>query len=251
MTIKEKRPEHYGLSPDGWSSKENRTTNTSLIHDKSTAHIFEYQELELSLRQAMKTQAYWMLILANAFGMIVNSGFGLHCIPFITDLGIDPTVAGGMMAMMILFSIPSNYLGGLLADHARKEHLRYILAGAYVSQALGIAAFLVKPGAVMLYVLLILFGFGIGPIRPLLIIIRGRFYGRKAYGSIEGTSLTFEMPFALLSPVYAGWIYDRTGSYKTAFMLFALLSACAAFMMVLVRHPAPVNTSSMDKGIMK
>ena len=137
-----------------------------------------------------------------------------------------------------------------MADHFRKEHLKYIMAGAFVSQALGIAAFLMKPGTAMLYVLLILFGFGIGPIRPLLIIIRSRYYGRKAYGSIEGTSLTFEMPFSFLSPVYAGWIFDRTGSYKSAFLLFAVLCACAAFVMVLVRHPAPaVSNSNMEKWI--
>ena len=71
----------------------------------------------------------------------------------------------------------------------------------------------------MVYVLLTLYGIGSGPTRPLLIIMRSRYFGRKAYGAIEGTALLFEFPITLLAPVYAGWIHDKTGNYRTAFRL--------------------------------
>jgi sugar phosphate permease len=237
VTIKQKRPEYYGLLPDGAKTQEDTKTEQFTLANNASSNGVGFEEREHTLGQAMKTPAYWLLIVADASGMMVHAGFSLHCIPFITDLGIDPTVAGSLMAMMIVFTIPSSLLSGLIADLTRKEHLRFLLAGAYVFQALGIASFLVYPHTLMLYPLLILLGFGNGAVRPLFIIIRGRYFGRKAYGAIEGTSMTFETPFIILSPIYAGWVYDTTGSYMRAFTLFALLAAFSAFIMYLARYP--------------
>lgn len=238
MIMKQKRPEYYGLLPDGGRITEKQTTVAAPSKDGGLVNFGDLQEEELSLQQTMKTQAYWMLILATAFGMIVNSGFGLHCIPFITDRGIDPTIAGSMMAMMIFFSVPSSLLAGLLADRIRKGRLKFLLSLAFLFQAIGMGAFLLKPSTVMLYLFLICFGFGMGPTRPLVIILRGRYFGRKAYGAIEGTSLTFETPFSMLSPIYTGWVYDRTGSYETVFMLFTFLAIFSALIMCFVKNPA-------------
>lgn len=237
VTIKQKRPEYYGLLPDGAKTRKNSTTEQIPLVNDDSSNGAGFEERERTLGQAMKTLAYWMLIMADASGMMVHAGFGLHCIPFITDLGIDPTIAGSMMAMMIVFTIPSSLLSGLIADRTRKEHLRFLLVGAYLFQALGIASFLVYPHTFMLYPLLILLGFGNGAIRPLFIIIKSRYFGRRAYGAIEGTSMTFQTPFTILSPIYAGWVYDTTGSYMTAFTLFALLAAFSAIVMYLARYP--------------
>jgi cyanate permease len=209
VTIKQKRPEYYGLLPDGAKAQENTTSEQFPVVEDGSSIGVDFEDREHTLRQAMKTLAYWMLIAADASGMIVFSGFTIHCIPFITDLGIDPTIAGSLMAMMIVFTIPST----------------------------GIASFLLYPHPSMLYPLLILMGFGTGAVRPLLIIIRGRYFGRKAYGSIEGTSMTFQTPFSILSPVYAGWVYDTTGSYMTAFILFASLAAFSTLVMYMARYP--------------
>ena len=129
------------------------------------------------------------------------------------------------MGLMIFFSIPSGFLSGLMADRIRKDRLKWLLAGAFLFQALGITAFLASQTIAMVYVFLIFYGFGIGPHRPLLIVIKGRYFGRKAYGSIEGTSMMFQAPITLFAPVYVGWVYDRTGSYLSALMLFATLAA--------------------------
>ncbi len=127
VTIKQKRPEYYGLLPDGAKTRKNSTTEQIPLVNDDSSNGAGFEERERTLGQAMKTLAYWMLIMADASGMMVHAGFGLHCIPFITDLGIDPTIAGIMMAMMIVFTIPSSLLSGLIADRTRKEHLRFLL----------------------------------------------------------------------------------------------------------------------------
>ena len=237
--IKQKRPEYYGLLPDGATVESGSEADIDSLIGKGVEYAADFQETEFTLRQAMRTPAFWMLIMADSIGMIVGWGFTLHCIPFITDMGIAPTVAGGMMAMMVFFTIPSRFFSGFIADRVKKDRLQFLMAVAFLFQAVGITAFLLNQTIAMVYVFLILYGFGIGPIRPLLIIMRGRYFGRKAYGSIEGTSILLESPLSLLAPVYSGWVYDTTGSYITAFILFAGLATFSTFLMCLVRPPKP------------
>jgi len=44
-------------------------------------------------------------------------------------------------------------------------------------------------------------------------------------------------PVSFLAPVHAGWVYDNTGNYTTAFITFAALATFATFLMCLVRPP--------------
>jgi MFS family permease len=104
-------------------------------------------------------------------------------------------------------------------------------------QAIGIGTFLLSQNTASVYVLLILYGFSSGVVTPLVIVILGRYFGRKDFGSIFGTCLLLTAPLSLLAPVYAGWIYDTTGSYTTALTVFAVLAAVAALIVCLVRAP--------------
>ena len=157
-------------------------------------------------------------------------------------MNIDSTVAGGMVAMMVFFTIPGRFFGGFFADHVRKDRQNLLSAGAFLLQALGIAAFLMHQTIAMVYVFLILYGMGSGAPSPLRLTMQGRFFGRKAFASIQGSTMMFAAPAGLLAPVYAGWIYDTTGNYIIAFGTFAGLAAFAALLMLFVRPPKPPDT---------
>jgi hypothetical protein len=73
-------------------------------------------------------------------------------------------------------------------------------------------------------------------------LIRSRYFGRKAYGSIQGSSVILSAPISFLAPVYTGWVYDSTGRYITALILFAALASFAILLMLLIRVPKPSDT---------
>ncbi len=237
--VKQKRPEYYGLLPDGAKVEPGSETDRDTMIARGMEYAAGFQETEFTLRQALRTSAFWMLTAAWVIYGVIFVSFNTHCIPLLTDMNIDPVAAASMMAMMVFFTIPSRFFGGIIADHVKKDHLKFLLAATFVFPVLGLTVFLSSQSIASVYVLLILFGFGSGAFVPLDIVIRSRYFGRKAYGSIQGSSVILSAPLSFLSVVYTGWVYDTTSSYTTAFILFAALGALASFIMCLVKVPKP------------
>ena len=59
------------------------------------------------------------------------------------------------------------------------------------------------------------------------------YFGTRRFATIRGLSHSTAMPLGLVGPVFAGWMFDRTGSYDIA---FTVLSSCANLRRDL--HPA-------------
>ena len=168
-------------------------------------------------------------------------GINIHIIPFLTDVGIDRVTAGGMMGLMVFFTIPSRFFSGIAADRVGRNYQNYLMAGAFLIQTVALLILLLGNDTGSVYLFLILYGFSSGACTPLFILILGSYFGRKAFGSIFGSSMAIRAPISLLAPVYSGWIFDRTGSYNDAFISFAVFTAIAALLMCAVR---PKNLSN-------
>lgn len=246
--VRRRRPEYYGLLPDGASYDTAAEADVDDMVNRGVAYAAGLQETEYTFRQALRTPSYWMLVLSwCGFGLLFGS-ISLHCIPLLTDLGISPGTAAFMMSMMNLADTLARFLGGILSDRLRKENLHYLMVLSFFIDGSGILFILLSQGKVfMLYLALILMGVGGGIIMPLSITIRARYFGRKAYGSIQGTSQLLSMPLTILAPVYAGWVYDVTGSYADAFKVFAGIAAGLVVLMLFLRPPKTLNEASSSR----
>ncbi len=240
FSIKQHRPEYYGLLPDGATIREemSRAGQTQTI-EKGTAYAAAVGATELTLRQALKTPAYWILMIAQAGYMIAHQALSIHVVPFLTDMGIDLTRAAVIMTFSGVIGIIARLVGGLVADRIKGGYLRFLFGGAILIQGIGILAFLLNQTIVMVYPLLILNYIGFGMSMVLTPMIWGRYFGRKAFGSIRGFSTMFTTPLVILSPIYTGWVYDTTGSYIGAFIVMAIIFSSGGVLMSLARPPKP------------
>jgi MFS family permease len=57
---------------------------------------------------------------------------------------------------------------------------------------------------------------------------RGELFGRKRFATISGIMAPFRTIGSVAGPVFAGYAYDVTGSYRFAFLVFTLLAALSA-----------------------
>ncbi len=53
--------------------------------------------------------------------------------------------------------------------------------------------------------------------------IQGDYFGRKAFGSIQGVMQGIHTVGSILGPIFAGWIYDSRGSYQWAWLTLAMI----------------------------
>lgn len=185
--IKPRRPEYYGLLPDGASIAQEVQTNQEKMLERGIQYAAEVKEVEFSRRQAMKTRTYWLIFLSQSIPQLVAPVMNIHCIPFLTDktgMNLDPIEAAGIMAMMLFTGLPTRFVGGWIADRISINHVRFILTVSYSLQALSVFLFLMHQTLVMVYVWFILFGLGQGLMFAVGPFISSRFFGRKAIKSI-------------------------------------------------------------------
>lgn len=236
--IRQRRPEYYGLLPDG-ASVEGDTADTSDIVSRGVEYAASVEEVEFTVRQAMRTPTFWMLMVVNACHSLAMPAMNVHGIPFLTDWGMEQVAAAGVLAIMVASSIPTRFIGGFLADRIRKSHLRFLMGGAYLVQASGFAVFLLTQTTPMIYVWFVLYGIAQGTAIGIMAPMRARYFGRKSFGSIAGVSRMFMTPVGIAAPIYLGWVYDTTGSYISAFWIIAALVAVAGILAFFVLPPKP------------
>ena len=236
--IKQRRPEYYGLLPDGATMTTEPVDADEMIQ-RGAEYAAEVEEVEFTLRQALKTRTYWLMLLIGVLPDLMYPVMGIHIIPFLTDRGIDPLTAAGMLAIMVTAGIPARFASGFIVDRVQRDHLRYLLGAIPLVQALGLTIFLLNQTTAMVYVWFILWGTGFGANLTIGTTVTVRYFGRKALGSIDGSYGLFFLPIGVIAPIYIGWLYDTSGSYILAFTLLAISLTVTGFLFPFIKPPKP------------
>jgi OFA family oxalate/formate antiporter-like MFS transporter len=237
--VRKERPEYYGLLPDGATTKEELAPDKSQMVARGVEYAARSQEFEFTVRQSFRTPALWLLICGYVGFHMAIVVISTHCIPLLTDMGFSPVRAAGVVSTAVAINIPIRFAAGYLADRFRKEHLRFLTGGVFLLPAAAIVFFLLRQSMVTVHVFLVFFYMGQGLGMILHSMMRSRYFGRKGLGSIHGISQMITMPFVMAAPIYAGWVYDTTGSYLGAFKIFAGLLALGAVLIFCARSPQP------------
>jgi MFS family permease len=82
-----------------------------------------------------------------------------------------------------------------------------------------------------------LFGLGIGGNMPLSAALLARAFGPAAFGPMMGLMMPLLTPLVSSGTPLAGWIFDETGSYSYAFVIFLVLAMASLVALWQVRLP--------------
>ncbi len=226
-------PESMGLRPDG-DPPDKTAAEDSLTLPRGEAKE-KAAETNFSVREAMSTVAFWMLVAATVARVTAFNAITVHFIPMMVWRGVSEQRAAALLATMALMSFPCHLLIGWLADLTHKPR---IMA---VSMLIGTASlFLLAYGETewTLWLFAVLFTF-VEAIFPVAWATVGDFFGRKYFATIRGTMAFFYLWGAAIGPVVAGAVYDRYQSYAPVMSAFIALFVIAAFLYGLLRKPSP------------
>ena len=238
--IKPHRPEHYGLLPDGETVE---ASDAESVMKAGQEYARQLGEHEFSAKEAFRTKALWIPQLADFFSGWLYPSVAVHLIPFLTDMDVNPVLAAAAMGFMVFMSTPGRIIGGVVADRLSTKNIKYLLMGSSLSYSLGMINMLTLVATtrnpIFIYLSLAFFGIGIGIATTAKPTMVSRFFGRKNYGTITGIQAMLLLPSQIGAPIFAGWIFDVTGSYTQAFMTTLALCLIGVVLYFVTQPPEP------------
>ena len=214
-----RRPEDYGLLPDGDSDVGYRGSNGRGLR--------QVREVSIGVREVLRLRAFWQISIAVSLGQLVSSTNLFHY-PALIEYDISIWLASGAAGAVAFGDILGRVSIGFIGDRLDKKLL---LAGSFFIQMLGVGAlaminstyFGISWGLIPLPVFVVGFGLGFGASIPLRLSILADYFGRRSYGSIVGIASSVSAVFGTIGPLFVGAMYDFTNSYRPAYAIMALM----------------------------
>ena len=253
------RPEQYGYLPDGEDPAEHAArleqgnapvAAASETDDSGTrgprSLKVHWPEYDFGVKEALRTAAFWMLVLGTAARGVAMTSIVVHEVAYLTDIGISLTQASAALGGMVFISLVGRLGFGWLGDYI---DIRYLLITTYLLQALGIFILDRVTGMTTVWIFVVIYGIAYGGAIPLYFSVVGEYFGRKNYATIRGLMQFFLIPATFAGPIYAGLVFDLTGSYHMAFTSFIVALLLGTAFVFLARHPKPPASAELVRTL--
>ncbi|MBI4236239.1 MAG: MFS transporter, partial [Chloroflexi bacterium] len=115
-------PESMGLRPDGAGDPDG-PSGTLPAGAALQGHAIEPDDgdADLTVREALSSPAYWLLVVATNLRMLAYSAILVHFAPLLIWKGLSPQTAANLIGLWSLLVIPASLAGGYLGDRGNKR----------------------------------------------------------------------------------------------------------------------------------
>jgi predicted MFS family arabinose efflux permease len=207
-----RRPEDLGLQPDG-----DGPSNGALEGISAPIAVGP----SWTARRAVRSSAFWLLILATCGGQVAASGLVANQAPVLLEHGLSSSAIAGAIG---LYGFA--WTAGALAWGVIVERLsaRITLAMTSLLVAGCCVGILTVRDPIALVSFAIVFGVTTGAKEALDAIVWADYFGREAVGAIRGVSRPFVVGAGALGTFLGGLGYDLAGSYTPVVLVFGVLA---------------------------
>ena len=219
-------PEDVNLLPDGDAAP---MTQSASIQNRPSEVEYPW-----TLRQALRTQALWVVLAVQVLMLVSLMPVLFHQVAYIQDKGYDLTTAATVATTLAFFALVSKLFWGYLTE---RIHVRWVIALCFIPTGLSLFLLIGAQSIQMLFVYAVIHGFTMGGAPTLMNMIWPAYFGRQHMGAIRGAVTPVGMFFGSFSPIFAGWLWTPEKSYGVSFMLFAFIYVVAGLLIMVVRSP--------------
>lgn len=228
--IMRRQPEDIGLLPDGL--KASGPTSGGAARSSP----FQDPEYPWTVREAVKTPALWLLVGVNVLTSLSLSSVLIHQVAYIRDKGFEPGAAAAVATTLAFAAVIAKLPWGFLAEHV---HVRWLTPCSYIPAGLSLLLLVWAADLPVLYVYAVLHGLTFGGYAALSNVAWATYFGRRHMGAIRGFVTPISTVMGAFSPVLAGLMWDRLGSYTWPFTMYSAAWVVAGALMLLARPPRP------------
>ena len=190
----------------------------SVIKDPSVVNK-EWASRSWTVRQAIATKPFKLLILSFFLGNFVIQSIFTHQVAFFVDRGLEALFASYIVGIVGVVSIGGKILWGVLSDKIGREITYTIGVTCSIFGIVFLIVFNIFPCSSLPYLYVLFFGLGYAVAAALPPLITADFFEGQAYGGIFGTLMIFVGLGGASGAWFAGFIYDQVGSYLPVFII--------------------------------
>jgi sugar phosphate permease len=187
---------------------------------------------QLTAKQALRTRSFWVLYFALLVFFLYFLAVLDHFVATLEDSGISKETAATYFRTAILMGLFSKVGMGIFAD-ALSGRLAFIVNHGLLTLSSLLLLVLPVVGAVPLFV--VLFGFSYAARDVVYPLIITECFGVRHLAPIYGLLMTVLLP-ASTGGIFAGWSFDRFGSYDLAYAAFGALNLLVFVSLFLLRR---------------
>lgn len=175
----------------------------------------------MNVSEAVHSRSFWLIAIAEFGGGFYVTAVWIHLAAYLRGIGYSLEVTAFAVSAAMALATAGQPIMGIIADRVTS---RVALATAFVVNAISFILVLYAKHALYLALFIILFGSMLTAPVTLLALLTATSLGLRKYGSLSGIMFLFWVVGASFGPFVAGWIFDLSGSYSSAFLLCAGVS---------------------------
>jgi len=193
-------PARMGLAPDGGIRPEMSGSDSS--------------HMGASLGEALKNRQFWTIFFANLAACFSLMSVMLHIVPHATDIGIQATAAAGVLSTIGGVSMAGRFVIGNAIDRIGN---RASMIFCFVMLIMVLLWLQMADNLWMLYLFAAVYGFIHGGFFTVISPIVAEYFGLRSHGLLFGMAVFAGTVGGFIGPVFAGYVFDVTASYRLAF----------------------------------
>ncbi|WP_226659550.1 MFS transporter [Pseudalkalibacillus hwajinpoensis] len=226
--IVKNKPEDIGLLPDHAVSKKRLAER----REEKLEEEEEDEEFEVNwtVKEAMRTRAFWLILFCVSIPALVNTGLTFHLFSILGEQGVPGSTAAIILSIMAIVGFPVTMVSGFILE---RVHVHIVLGLSFVGQIMFLLLLTQVQSYLLAIVFAVLWGIIGGIERITLNIIWPNYFGREHLGSIKGIATTTMVIGSAFGPLPFGIAFDLFGGYTEILLIiliFPVLGSVAAFL---------------------
>ena len=177
-----------------------------------------------TVREVLWTEPFLFIIAIYLLTWLVVFVPFVHGPAYASDLGLSRWQGASIISAIGLGGMAGRLLSGAISDAVGRLPALLLVCAL---QAFGFVLFTAAHGVLSLWLAALVFGISYGGGVAILPPLCGDLFGRAHVGSVVGAIFAIAGAPAAIGPTLAGWLFDVTGSYRSAFLFAAGLNGIA------------------------
>ena len=186
----------------------------------------------LSLPKALRTVQLWTICLLNLFLVFCLMIIMLHIVPHARDTGIPPMKAAGILSTIGAVSMLGRFVSGMVID---RQGSKTVMVFCFILLLAGLGWLQVAHEVWMLYLFAAVYGLAHGGFFTAISPLVAEWFGIHSHGALFGIVVFFGTTGGALGPLFAGHLFDQSGSYQSTFQMITAMAVIAMVLLISLR----------------